>query len=266
VGDTVTFTFDVVNQGAGETRADTWYDRIVLSVNNTCGDDDDIILGGFKREGTLGVAGAYPVNISRLLVRSTVGTFYVFAQTDTGEEIYEGPGESNNAVAFPQFLVVEGVDPVNLTVEDVVVPATAQSGFGIDVTWTGRNSGGGGINGDPGWRDGVYLSADTLLDKKRDIFLGFALFEDPSPGTPGLETDETYTPTHRFPLPVGVAGQYYVMLAADQKSEVDESDELDNTGVSPARVDISLSPPCGSGPPGYLFSGGRGDGWGEFHF
>ena len=69
------------------------------------------------------------------------GRFNVFVITDSGRVVFENGSESNNAAAAAAQLDLMPFPYADLKLIDVSVPATAQSGGLLEVTWTVRNDG-----------------------------------------------------------------------------------------------------------------------------
>src|SRR5205085_5546129 len=58
-GGPLTVSWKVANAGTGDTIVSGWQDRLVLSANNTLGDEDDRVLSGFDHNGKLNPDGMY---------------------------------------------------------------------------------------------------------------------------------------------------------------------------------------------------------------
>ncbi len=84
---------------------------------------------------------------------------------------------------------------------------------------------------------GIYPSEDEEIDPKTDILLGMRL-------RPSLKAGGSSSATPSFVIPAKVVhGTYCLGAVADVKGKVDESDEANNTLVSPWRIEIGSPQP-----------------------
>lgn len=143
----------------------------------------------------------------------------------------------------PRWLPLETLEArvvlsADLVVDLVTAPTGAQLGTEIEVSWVVRNAGDASTaSGEFGWTDGLYLSADDVLDAN-DLYLGEYFAERASPLAPG----ETYTTTAAVWLPADAllsAGQYRLLVAADIGEWEAEGDERNN-GAASGALDISV--------------------------
>lgn len=241
-GDPLTVTWTVENLGAGATAATVWYDRVVLSADDTLTDDDPVV-GSWQRTNPLAPGESYTTTRSYALPAGLVGTFAVFIRTDADDQVPEDADGNNTRRAVG---TVEGGGPTgtvgvadrptpDLRVTAVDAPAVAAAGQGFAVTWTTRNAGPGAAGG--GWYDAVYLSLDQNFDAE-DRYLGYR--DRPQ----ALAAGEAYTQTATFRIPPGVAGPYYVFVRADGGNHVAEAAEANNAGYDPSALRVTLLPPA----------------------
>jgi RHS repeat-associated protein len=120
-------------------------------------------------------------------------------------------------------------DEPDLVVTSVTPPASAAMNETISVSWTIKNQGTGkAINN---WLDGVYLSADTILDIG-DIVVGTGSAAEVTP----LAADGSYTLTKSFALPNNVTGDWQLLVAADAYGLQAETDETNNVLSTPLHI------------------------------
>jgi len=238
-GKTIPVQWTVKNQGVGDTIITSWKDRVVASTNNILGDADDVTLGTFTRTGLLAANGTYSRTENISLPFNLEGNYQLFVDTDSGNKVYEGSNEGNNNFnvnADPKTppVTVSRQTP-DLQVTAIDLPATAQSGTSIDLSWTVKNSGVGKTNS-TSWDDEVYLSLDTKIGSE-DIKLG-SIFH-----AGALDPAGSYTASGKFNLPVDLIGNYNVLVRTDRDNVVLEGAlENNNDKVSTSQIDIGLSP------------------------
>jgi hypothetical protein len=90
-GATIQIGYSIKNQGAGSAIG-PWNDTLYLSTDMAFG--GDMVLGTFA-ESVAGVNGTYTRNQTVIIPNVTPGTYYVFLEAETGDQIYES-NENNN--------------------------------------------------------------------------------------------------------------------------------------------------------------------------
>ncbi|MCA9169348.1 MAG: hypothetical protein KDB23_16860, partial [Planctomycetales bacterium] len=124
-------------------------------------------------------------------------------------KVYEGPYTDNNATAAESDVRDRRPD---LVVESVQVPAAADSGEEITVSWTVKNQGDDATwDGTTRWTDFVFVSPDPTYIASRAKLLGSYVHVRPRE----LRSGETYTSERNFTLPAGIEGRYYVHVFTD---------------------------------------------------
>ncbi|MCY2928879.1 MAG: dockerin type I domain-containing protein, partial [Planctomycetota bacterium] len=84
------------NYGTGSTGTATWYDRVVLSSNESYGDGDDIELKFAPHSGPLDVNQEYAGQADVVVPQIRPGNYWVFVQTDATNTVDEYLFENNN--------------------------------------------------------------------------------------------------------------------------------------------------------------------------
>lgn len=240
----------VRNDGVAATHLNAWNDAVWLSSDDAIG-AGDVRVKTVYRGNPVAAGDSYTVDL-RITVPDSLpaGSFKVLVRADDDNAVIEGV-ETNNvaraSVTVGGLPAPDGQLPIGsldvqtpeFTVVAVDVPEAAFSGQQVLVRWTVRNDGDAAQN--PYWwasaYDQVFLSSDAFLDSG-DISLGYAGWNDQAGG--GNETERSLNVT----LPVGRAGPFYVLVKADAGNRYAESAELDNTGFSPALLNITLAPPA----------------------
>jgi len=121
----------------------------------------------------------------------------------------------------------------DLVIDSVTSPALADLGTTIAVSWVGRNAGDEATGGEFGWSDGLYLSADDVLDEN-DLYLGEFYADRVNPVLAAGETYEIFAQIYLpFDATLGT-GEYRLIVSADLGGSEAEGDEGNNTRVSGA--------------------------------
>jgi subtilase family serine protease len=236
-GTPLAVSWEVENEGASATDAGYWFDYVYLSGNTELGDTDDIYLGAVQRSAELAPGETYDVAASFMLDEELAGTFYVLVKTDSTARLDEDGNEANNATASAAPSEIALQPAVDLVVTDVTPPAGAVSGQTFELSWTVQNQG-PGTAGPRSWFDSVYLSLDQNLDPSADHYVGF--FNRPSE----LAAGASYTQTVDIQTPQGIAGPFFVIVAADRGNSIRERDAEDNNARSaPGVMQLELQPP-----------------------
>lgn len=121
----------------------------------------------------------------------------------------------------------------DLTVSNVIVPATASAGELITIKWTTSNIG-TGSSGAGFLIDGVYLSSDQNFDNTTDIYLG-GYFHINEIAAGASEEDSTLAI-----VPDSLNGTFYVFVNTDDISFISESNETNNFAYSAMNINTNL--------------------------
>jgi hypothetical protein len=108
-------------------------------------------------------------------------------------------------------------------------PSTLVAGQPASVSFTVKNQGSAASPGAGAWFDRVYLSTDATLDAG-DLQFDVAL--NPQALAPGA----SYTQNRNVTIPSVPAGNYFVLVAADQNDFVFEESETNNVLAVPVTV------------------------------
>lgn len=124
----------------------------------------------------------------------------------------------------------------DLMVQNVMTPTFLYANQQLTVSWEVKNRGGGSTNAQS-WKDGVYLSLDTVLNSNNDILLGAVN------NTSYLPAGQSYVQSSTFAMPENMAGSYYVLVGADANRQLLESDEENNNANNGGETMLSISIP-----------------------
>ncbi len=226
-------TWKVSNGGTAPLTKAT-RDRVYLSADGAV-DSNDRILGTFDNTSKLPLAiGAnytQPLNITLPLDPSIAsGNYNILVVTDFANEQFES-SETNNTlsrtinISLPPLpdLVVTSIQTRDLVVAGQTVP----------VTWIVKNQGTSPAAGP--WTDRVMLSDNPTIGN--DITLSNF------PVTTTILPDGSIERTQEVPIPAGISGVYYFVIATDANNQVDEFHrENNNVAIDETPITIDSRP------------------------
>ena len=227
----VTLSYVVANNGATTTPEYGWIDTVYLSP--TTNSSQTITLGTFPHNGYLSPGQSYTNTIVPLLPNGLSGSFYIFVDTDSSDQVFE-LNKANNTAFDPSPISLASVLP-DLVATIVQSPASVVPGSAIPISWTVDNLGGGDSAASV-WYDSVLLSTS------------------PSGGIPsGLGTvyhfgllgpGQSYTVTNQYiGVPYGLPfGTYYLTVQADSGNAVYEGAAGAAKISSPVAITVSAPP------------------------
>jgi hypothetical protein len=249
VNGSVTVDWSVQNIGSGPTNATVWNDDVWASTRPTLrSGGTDIYLGAVPHVNTLAAGDSYSAAGTFTLPGSLVpGNYYFIVDTNqtitpTGdsngegnENVYES-NTSNNQSSTTSSVSSSAPALPDLTVSNVGVPATAQSGQQFTVTWTVANS--GADTSSVPITDSVYLSQTPTFDPTAVRYLGSVTY------TGDLAGGGSYNQSASLTIPVGVAGTYYVFVVTNSSNDLPTSSTAGTTAAAANTVLIQLAPPA----------------------
>ncbi|HEX8961620.1 MAG TPA: CARDB domain-containing protein, partial [Rhodocyclaceae bacterium] len=193
-------TWSVINDGIGITNSAEWTDTVWLSRNP---DGKDVVkqLGSFDHIGQLAVGDGYTRSADVLLPDGIEGDYYVNVRTGGPFEFIFTDNDTNRTVAVPVTL---SKSP-DLAVESVTLPASAQEGSVIDVSWTVVNQGEAAASGV--WVDSVWLVPASGVGSP--VSLGSFSYDR------GLESGIRYSRTEQVRLPAKIEGLYRIKVVTN---------------------------------------------------
>ena len=275
---------------AGNAPASEWYDQVWLSLEprTEFGSDGlplptDIFLGHIKNASYLESGQGYSNSLEVSLPEGISGNYYFIVYANI-EEWANGrhhrlgrllESDRTDNIGFGPSTQIELTPPPDLQVADVQASTQGFSGEPTTLTWTVSNEGSGttlrqndlgffiqstisqsfflGDQWDPldvSWQDKLYLSSDQTLDTS-DYLLSTVIRNGP------LASGETYTETQEVTLPIGISGDFFVIVETDAltpngsifgppglKDAVFEGAfEDNNQNVTATPIQINLTPP-----------------------
>ena len=226
----VTVQWTTANEGALTARP-VWYERVYLSSDQVFSQSSDRVLAVFPRSDSLQSLGSISTQqVVNIPANTAEGEYYFFVLTDAEDNIYENPAEDDNASVASSKIQIVNPDLRGLS---LTAPATASSEQTIDIQWKVRNDSQAGIYNTT-WMDRVYLSVDDTFDSGVDIPLNAASFNQILPA--GADYSKQISAT----LPVGISGNYYLLLINDADNAVFE--KLETNNFRSVAISITLAP------------------------
>jgi RHS repeat-associated protein len=224
----------VTNTGTGDTSVPTWYDYVYLSTDGVL-DATDTYLGAVANPSYLAVGDSYASQLTVTLPQGIQGNYSIIVKTDgvlgSNGNVFEDVNEGDNVNS--DGMSVSLTPPPDLRVTTVGA-VDSLSGQPLVVNWTVANAGEGSTRVGS-WYDRVYLSTDAVFDAA-DSYLG----QNWHNGV--LAAGEQYNAAATVTLPIGVEGDYFVLVVTDFYDSVYEhASEGNNTGDK--AITIALTPP-----------------------
>ena len=104
-GETVRIDWTVGNYGTATTDTDAWYDKIVLSVNEVYGDEDDIAVTSVLHSGALDADASYAAYADVQIPAGLSGDYVLLIKADATNQVFEFNLEDNNTASRPISIV-----------------------------------------------------------------------------------------------------------------------------------------------------------------
>ncbi len=202
-----------------------WTDRVYLIRNGQATN-----LGNFDYVGDLYANAEYSRNTVVYLPLYLEGEVTIVVQTDVYGRVNECAFEDNNATSAA---TQANTDLPDLRIASISAPSSTVVGVPFNIEWNGTNAG-TGMTSSRTWIDGLYISSDQTISPN-DVRISGSLF------SAQLAAGQGYTASTTATVPNMPLGNYYLIVAADDGSNVDEgTDEANNASVA---VPISLVAP-----------------------
>ncbi|MFO7906867.1 MAG: CARDB domain-containing protein [Planctomycetota bacterium] len=231
-GGMITVDWTVLNDGVTATPGATWYDRIILSLNDTYGDADDISLADVQHVGALEPGEEYSVSTTFQIPLGLNDDYRILVITDAVFEVDEFDKEDNNVTVSQTVLAVSPPDFGDLRISNVAAAATGVGDHRATISWrvdnTGPNPTGDGTPGSTvdRWHDRVILSPNDIFGDGDDREI--ALVEHVGV----LNLGEGYDAVSSVNLPGSLSGDYYVFVEVNVDDAVYE---FENQAANVAR-------------------------------
>jgi subtilase family serine protease len=244
----VSLSWGVTNQGSGSARArwpwysGSWYDLLWLSASSNLDATALYVLSVPETNDVASGESYWRTNLVRLPV-SQSGHYYLVLNVNSEGSVTES-NWSNNLVTVPIEITIA---PPDLTPFLFQAPQLVKGAPDPEMTvvWGVTNQGTGSAESpDPYYgnyfgfpADALYFSTKPVVDNPWDpsVVTVWPLTNTVAPGA-------SYTRTNTLRVPVSNSGTYYLILRTDAFQAIEESNELNNTVVTP--ITFELSPPA----------------------
>lgn len=226
--------WDITNAGNGSTGAANWQDYAWLSTDAVL-DGSDTFLGQAQNTSYLNAGDSYRNTLAFTLPQGIDGDYFIIVKADGNNAVNEFAGENDNVGSGPMHVTL--TPPPDLRVFSVTAPSTAFSGQPMNVGWRITNAGPGQTL-ENSWRDEIFLCRTNFLDGTQT-----SLGTEFHSGV--LNQNASYGVTNRsVTLPIGISGNYYLLIRADTFNNVFEHVfEANNVGSETSPTVVNLTPP-----------------------
>jgi hypothetical protein len=208
----ITFTYNVTNTGAGSAPNDSWTDSYFLSPTSTFHPATAILLGNQSQASPLSADASYTPTVTETLPNGLSGTYYLFAEADSGGAVFELPGDEADRISAPVAVQITSL-PANLAVTTVQAPTAAASGGSALVNWTVTNQG-IGDTAVSDWEDEVFAEQTSSLDSN-----GILLGSYEHIGL--LSAGSSYSQSEQVPIPISLHGAYNLFVVTNLPTELE---------------------------------------------
>ena len=250
-GQTVDISYTVTNTGNSPTNKPFWFDVIFFTQDPALAITPQLpvilenLPGQYVGAGNaayLNPGESYTQSATITLRDDRPGPWYIYVWTDGNLFGFGGTGggpflrESNEVdnLGRSEAFRVDPAPPADLQVTSVSPATTIFSGQASTVSYQVGNLGSGGT-ATSSWTDSVYFSADAVLDAS-DVKLADVQ------RTAALAAGGAYVGEASITTPVGLSGNYYLIVRTDREGTVYESFFEDNNDLAIPIV-VTLTPP-----------------------
>ncbi len=227
-GNSISFDFTLNN--IGFTASASSYTGIYISTDSIFDANDVYITSRFNSG--LSSSGSEIILKQILTIPQSISTGkqYILLYADYDKDVSES-NELNNVIGFP-INVLPGIDR-DLSVDASISTISVEAGNGVSISINLNSNEAGAVGPN---NTGLYLSSNSSFDPS-DIIISYDQY------VYGINGNTT--------LPLGVAGiipentppgTYYLLIVADNKKQVLETDETNNTDV----ISLTVTAPSGN--------------------
>lgn len=135
------------------------------------------------------------------------------------------------SVGATQTVINVVASAADISVQSITVPPTSQPGKPVTINYTVQNLADTTVNGS--WVDSVYLSSDDEYDPS-DLLIGRVTHSG------GVGPNGTYSESLTANLPGVVDGNYHIVVIADSRGLVGDTDRTNNKLVSTTETAVTV--------------------------
>ena len=225
--------WSVENNGSIAAKPDTgfWYDSVYLSRDPFLDVVHDIPVGNVMFNGTLpGNSGTYTQVLETMLPPGISGPYYVIVLADSSipRHVYES-NRDDNVMISDNTINIQLTPPSDLLVKHISIPKKGKPGQRLEWQFEIKNNGLQPAVGS--WYDTIYLSSDEIWDIDDHRIARHYQEGDISSGN-------AYTAVIHADVPPVTTGKYHIIVRSDILNDIRETNEQNNTYVSPNRIQI----------------------------
>lgn len=195
-------------------------------------------LGSYRVDGPFPADADPLARVQRITLPDTVvnGTYTIVVVTDGNDYIVEHNGENDNRAVSASFTVTQP-PRVDLQVDTVGVPATAQAGSTLSLSWRTRNAGSADFVGS--FREQVQISPVADFSSGVQTLSPAADFSGSLAAGASTERSATVTLPISVNGPADVTRTWYVRVVTDTRNQVYEYDLENNNASTPGTTVIT---------------------------
>jgi len=221
----------VDNVGTGSTVENSWMDAVYLSETKVP-DGTAVSLKEVMHRGNIAPDGSYTVTFSVRIPADCVGTYYLFAETDSRHHLTEAGDRTNNTTPCAVIEISPRIASDLQVVEATSSGIDAAAGAVLAINWTVANTGEGTV--DRGWRDSVYLSTSA-----ENPFEGQSVRLENISHDVILEPGESLDVSRNVILSGRLNASYYIYVVTDIDDAVYEGDNETNNFRKVALITVN---------------------------
>lgn len=240
----VQFTYTVANNGPGPANMGYFYNYFYISTNPVW-DSTATLIGYIPAEFTYtstNLNAGQQITYTNVLTPAVLpsGNYYYILVVNGSHLLYESD-TTNNQISVPVQLTVADLVPENLT-----APTNVSGLEPATVTWTDKNIGDavaesrytGALEQ---WYDSLYLSTNQAVNVLNSVEIGSiyydAYYEPTSYSVANpVQPGQSVTNTQMINIPEVAAGNYYLVVWANQNNQVAEYDLSNDFEAIPITV------------------------------
>ena len=160
VGQTVSFNYDLVNQGIAAAQG-SLTTKVFMSLGATYGSAPLMEVATLQQTVNIAVGDTMPAIATGMIpTNANAGFYYFYAVTDYTNTFYEHTGESNNTVR--SALTFVQIYPLDLTIDSISGPTTVDWGQNVTYTLLVTNNTNVPTSAQQ-WVDRLYLTLDGAI-------------------------------------------------------------------------------------------------------
>ncbi|WP_294533083.1 CARDB domain-containing protein, partial [uncultured Rhodoblastus sp.] len=224
-GHQILVSYEIQNQGGGDTGVTSWVDSIVLSASGVLGASDNIVVGSNYNSKALFGGQDYIRNVAVNLPNTLGGAYTLFVVADSGHTVPQS--SYADSASAGQSIVIAPLP--NLRVTSLTAPTSDTAGDQVTLNWTVSNTGAGATDSGA-WTDSVYLTGPTYN------YLGSVAHSGV------LASGASYSTQGTFTLPAGLpTGTYSYVVTTNRNSSVAESNPNDDSASATTQITAQSS-------------------------